>query len=189
MHPGTAIFIASACIAAIFALGYRLKHSIQKYVKLPNWLLWAAVIFLIFGAALIVFFSNRLEAVYAQKSWPVADGRVTASFVVGERAFRPDIEFRYIVNGDTLDGSSSLQQPGFGGRINRLDAAEKLVQKYGVGKTITVHYQPGNPQHSTLSPGPTYAVFLKLGNAALLFIIGLALVLIRLFQPKMNTSV
>lgn len=183
MFTGMIILLASACAAAIFAVVYRLRHTAEKYVKMPRLLFLFGIALLILGTIFTIAASQQTRSAFMEKSWPAVQGYITSSVVVGQRAFRPDIEFQYVVDGDTLHGSSSLNQPGFGGRMNRLDAAEKEVHEYGAGKTVRVHYEPGNPQNCTLSPGPTYAMFLKLGNSSLLFLIGLTIVLIKLFQP------
>ena len=112
------------------------------------------------------------------------NGIVLSSEVIGYRAFRPDIEYQYVVNNDTLRGKSFLNQPGFGGRMNRLDAAEKNVVKYKAGTSITVFYNPKFPEISTLFPGPAYSLFLKLGSSVLFILFGATISLMWLLQKK-----
>ena len=100
------------------------------------------------------------------------------------RAFRPDIKYQYTVKDETLEGTSFLRVPGFGGRMNRLDAADKLVHLYPAGKSITVYYNPENRKESTLQPTPAYSIFLKLGTSILLSVIGMTVIFMAGYQKK-----
>ena len=180
-------FINLACItiASAAAIGFRLKYSQERFPHLPvQALLLGLFLIILFGAVLTPIFSFKFSDALKRKKWPTIDGVIVSSQVVGERAFRPNIEFRYIVNGDTLFANSFMNQPGFGGRMNRLDAAEKIVQKYKPGAVVKVYFDPANPLNATLSPNPTYAMFLKLGTSSLLYLTGLIILFLWRKKPK-----
>jgi hypothetical protein len=62
--------------------------------------------------------------------------------------------------------------PGFGGRTNRIDAANKLVSQFAAGEKITVYYDPTDPSHSLLKSGPTWDIFGQLGLGITLLFLG-----------------
>lgn len=143
-------------------------------------LLVAAVVLFI-SSWLVVYSIGQLNHFSAYKNWRTAEGRVTTSKVVGDRAFRPDVEYTYEVNGISYSGMSTLDMPGFGGRMNRLHMAETLSKMHPVGSRLTVYYNPEDPQQSLLIIHPPYSVYLKLASSAILFPLSLVLILLLVF--------
>ena len=183
-----AIIIITASLAVSFGISFFFKILYRKsgYPKTHRVVVIVGLFFLIVGLILVPLFSNQLASKLELKSWSSIDGIILSSKVIGDRAFRPDIDYRYIVNGDTLFGKSFFNQPGFGGRMNRLDSAEKTVQKYAPGTPVRVYYNPSNTAESTLSPGPTYTHFLRLGLVVCVLLSGSIIVMICLWQPAYN---
>ena len=176
--------ISSLLAPVLISLLLRLLSNKNGYVRLPKFMPVLGGLLFLVGLIFTPLFSSTLKVEFKTKFWPTTDGIVRSSLVIGNRAFRPDIEYMFIVNNDTLRGKSLLNQPGFGGRMNRLDAAEKNARKYKVGTVVKVFYNPKNHKDSTLSPGPTYASFLKLGSAVILLFSGTLILTLALFQPK-----
>ena len=153
-----------------------MRSKFQSVKKQTNqYLLLLGLLLIVAGAFLVIFNSEKMEKVLALKKWPVTTGVIVSSKVVGERAFRPDIKYHYAVNGKSYSDTTYLHVPGFGGRSNRLDAAEKIVQSLPPGTSVTVHYNPVNPQQSVLKASPWYSIYLQLAFGATLFACGVFL--------------
>lgn len=165
------IFLTAGAVSFLIYLYYKLK---KQPLRVPKPIFLIGILFIIlFGFMLTPIFSFQLADAFATSKWPSVQGTIVSSKVVGGRAFRPDIQYDYTVENQTFTGSSYLNSPGFGGRMNRLDAAEKLVHLYPAGKSIKVFYNPDNHGDSTLSPHPTYSHYLKFGTSAFLLWIGM----------------
>jgi hypothetical protein len=115
--------------------------------------------------------------------WPDVQGEVISSEVAGSRAFHPEIVYRYEINGREFRNTSHVNSPGFGGKTNRLDAAEKIVAKYPPATRITVYYDPNSPGRSYLRRGITYGIYLQLTFGIMLFGSGIFL-LIPVFKKR-----
>jgi hypothetical protein len=144
------------------------------------------------AVAVIVHDGRHLQAGMAERRWPQVAGEVvraqfsdrqrlwlSAADKVHEeelpadqraahrdRNFRPQVTYRYTVDGTAYEVTGSLRTPGFGGTLNRLDVALKEVGRYPPGAPVTVAYQPGAPQVSTLRPGPLWGDFVRPAAAA-----------------------
>jgi hypothetical protein len=108
-----------------------------------------------------------------QKKWPTSAGQVCSTHIQEkheevisaerERArvgYIPVIEYKYTVDGKDHDSTtrSSIDK-----QYSRL-IAQKIIDRYPIGKSITVYYKPGNPDESVLEPGA--------GLSGLIFILG-----------------
>ena len=184
MYLAVIIILASFLTAISILVAVKFLNSNKRIPRIPTFLKIFATLLLLSGLIFTTFFSFKLQSSEARKTWPSVNGVVLSSEVIGDRAFRPDIEYQYVANKDTLRGKSFLNQPGFGGRMNRLDAAEKNVLKYKAGTSITVFYNPKFPEISTLFPGPAYSLFLKLGSSTLFLLFGATISLMWLLQKK-----
>jgi hypothetical protein len=109
----------------------------------------------------------------ASTSWPVTDGRITASRVErvkqggdGKATYTADITYEYALDGRTFEGD----RVWFGDDYSASDASafRAAVGRYPVGQAVKVHYDPAEPAESVLEPGTTWS-----GSA--LYFIGLGL--------------
>ena len=115
----------------------------------------------------------------ARKSmtWPTAVGCITSSGVVIERdadlndCHVANIEYRYFVGGREYRS----RRVNFGGvpLWNDKHDANATVVAYPVGKTVMVHYDPSNPQESTLEPRANATVLIAIGVALAFIIMGI----------------
>lgn len=142
---------------------------------------WIGGLVTAIGVVLVIFQDQALEHYFRLKNWPTTEGVVISSKVIGKRAFRPDIQYQYEVDGQIHQGSTYLDLPGFGGRINRLGAAEYFVHEYPAGKILTVHYNPNRVSESLIRVSPSFAVFVKLSFGMILTMVGLCLMVV--MQP------
>lgn len=182
------ILLFTLLVSIAIALGVRWHFKRQQRTyRIPKVVIVLAFLFvLIFGVSLTPLFYFQLQKSLEIAQWPTVQGTIVESKVVGDRAFRPDVDYVYTVDGNEYSGTSYLNLPGFGGRTSRFDAAEKLVNQYPKGSSVTVYYNPENPQQSTLLPKPSYSHYLALTTSALLFLVGFTILLIWRFRPDNN---
>jgi hypothetical protein len=159
-------------IISVFVCGIFVSLIISRKRKnknIPGFLFNKKFIFfefLLFGLAVYMLYieSNDFEHILSQRRWPSTTGWVISSKIVGERAFHPIIRYKYKVNQQNYTNETHLDMPGFGGKINRLDAAENIIHEYPEGKPIIVHYNPHSPNISVIKTSAHVSVFLKLST-------------------------
>ena len=127
------------------------------------------------GILLVSWQLKELKEFSAIEEWPSVTGVVLSAQVIGERAFRPNIVYQYTVGAQVFKDSTDLDQPGFGGRNNKRNAAETIVAAYPAGREIAVHYNPAHPEISLLRVSPDWSIYGKIGFGAFLFGIGIFL--------------
>lgn len=135
----------------------------------------AGVLFWIIGLLLVYLQIRDLNSFAAIQSWPVTEGTVTESRVIGDRALRPNIVYSYTVDAVSFRDSTYLDEPPFGGRNVKQQEAEAIVADYPVGTKVQVHYNPLQPSVSVLRTSPDWAIFGKMGLGSFLFGLGLFL--------------
>lgn len=83
-------------------------------------------------------------------AWPHTDGTITRSDAASEADdLLPLIEYSYAVDGRSFQ--TSHQFPPSVSPSQEL--SKQYLQRYPVGVSIQVYYQPDNPQHATIEPG------------------------------------
>ncbi len=118
----------------------------------------------------------------ASLSWPTATGTVTTSSVTSyysqnKKMYSTDIQYTYKVN----DRNYSSDQISLGDHSSSSSSGmKKLVNKYPVGKTITVYYDPTNKSKALLEPGPVIITYVPFVFGILAIISGL----LALFRKK-----
>ncbi len=112
--------------------------------------------------------ADGLSQAQLKKSWPIVSGEIISSVVSSERDRAPKIQYKYIIQGDTLTGVSNMNLPAFGGKGSRQDAAGKVVKAFPTGTVLQVFYNPDDPKDSYLKISPTWDVFMKLGLGVML---------------------
>jgi hypothetical protein len=125
------------------------------------------------GGLLLKTDIEQFREVRNRRHWPTVTGRITASSVVGERAFRPNLIYQYLVDSALFTDSSFLDMPSFGGRRSRYDAAEKKASEYPVGAEVPVHYNPDNPGESRLKVTAPWSIYGQVGFSGFLIVLGL----------------
>ena len=136
--------------------------------------------FVLIGAALLFFGSRSVSHARASSTWPVAEGVITAAEVVRRSGsgdsgptYRPDISYDYTVDGVTRHGDRIY----FGGAVSTSNRgwARGIVERYPVGRQVTVHYSPDDPALAVLEPGMTWVVWMMPGIGAVLFLVGVVM--------------
>ncbi len=121
----------------------------------------------------------------ATKSWPTTTGHVISADVQEkvetrrdmndrprtERTYTPAVRYEYTVGAQTYLGHR-VKADDYGGGADR---AYGIVNRYPAGTTLTVFYDPDDPDQAVLETGAdTSGVYLFGGVGALFTVIGLA---------------
>jgi hypothetical protein len=107
------------------------------------------------------------------RSWPTVEGTIISSRIVGEKDFKPAVEYSYVVDSKSITTTAELPVPGFGSKHRRHEVAAKVAARYLPGSKVPVHYDPGNPRTSKLNIQAPFELYGKLGFGALLLSGGL----------------
>ena len=166
--------IAFAAVLAGIALAIWLPRS-RRLAGQAGMVLAGVVALLSLWA--IHFESRQISLVMQKRGWPRAEAIVDSTRVLGKRAFRPQVYYHYSVQEVEYQGVSDLHMPGFGGRLNRLDSAEKMAAEHQPGHRLQVYYNPNRPQESLLTVVPSFAAFIKMASVWLLLVGATALLL------------
>jgi Protein of unknown function (DUF3592) len=112
-------------------------------------------------AAFFYFTGRKYQALAAASAaWPTVPGRVLACEVIEQRrpkggnTYRSNICYEYGVSGTRHEGTV-IQ---FGAMDMATEAAaQKILDPYPVGASVTVHYHPDSPDVATLETLPAAA--------------------------------
>src|SRR5262245_45676051 len=82
--------------------------------------------------------------------WPTVKGQITSSFIQENKGrwdtYSPQINYRYSVNGATLEGKLiGYGQFGWGGYTESRDKAAAKIAQYPLNQRVTVYYDPQTP--------------------------------------------
>jgi uncharacterized protein DUF3592 len=123
--------------------------------------------YLLLGAAMVMGFVflgialSQLWSFFESKSWVQTQGVISQSQWVPRRGGNSaQINYKYSVNGQSYEGNNIL--PGLN-QYSQPEQEAKLKQ-YPAGATVTVFYDPSDPQESSLEVGViTESMFLNFG--------------------------
>lgn len=139
-----------------------------------------STIFVLSGAALIVFGFRQMAEARASLQWPVAHGRVIHSEFVQRKeitkaterdrfTYRPEIRYEYEVNGRVWTASRvSFGDAG----SSDFALAQEVVARYPVGTAVKVAYRAEDPASACLEPGPHKVTWIMPGAGMLFTLIG-----------------
>ncbi|GMU08414.1 MULTISPECIES: DUF3592 domain-containing protein [Corallococcus] len=132
-----------------------------------KWLMGLALLGI--GVALAFAGGRMVYRSKASKDWPTAQGTVLTSRVETLRSkravsFRPEVSYRYEVNGVPYTSDTvAFDGHGAGG----LADAQAVSRHYAAGSPVTLHYEPEDPSVACLQCGDTGVVnyLVTLGGA------------------------
>ncbi len=166
--------------AGISTLLYKREYFV---INVPR--LFALWIILTLGGFWIIFYStNTIQEAYPKKDWPVVTGKVQSAEIKGDRAVRPEVKYNYSVSNIEYTGSTDMKMPAFGGRLNKMDAAEKIAAQFIAGKDITVYYDPADPGVSQLTTAVPATSFIQLASGLIFYTIGISFVILSMLYRK-----
>lgn len=65
-------------------------------------------------------------------------------------SYFPNITYQYTINGQQYTNNTYAQRPSL---INNKAIIQRILNNYPVGSTVTVYYNPNNPQEAYLQKG------------------------------------
>ena len=126
------------------------------------------------GRGIQVMNESRLST-----SWPTVEGKIVKSEVVdGRKTTRADIQFTYIVEGQSY---RSFRVKFSQNLTTNYKKANVLAERYLLGSSVTVYYDPADPNTAILEPGVTYYL---IRVSLLIFLVPLWLVWVALVVYK-----
>lgn len=132
------------------------------------------------GVVLMAWGGFEIKGSQESGSWPSAQGAITSSGM-SQRTTRdsnhrtrttyyPKVGFQYQVDGRNYTSLRIAFGTGDTGGSEKW--ARKIVNKYPAGKTVTVYYNPQDPQYGVLESGITWRSIILLLAGVAFFIAG-----------------
>ncbi|GAB4356205.1 MAG: hypothetical protein Fur0042_25530 [Cyanophyceae cyanobacterium] len=129
-----------------------LKLSLQLLFSLP---------FLAIGVGTFSLGIHEVNSAQDSTHWPTAQGKIMVSTIEERRqtgrrnqlntsSYYPQVRYRFFIDRQRFEGDRIAY--GDYGSSDR-GHAERITRRYPQGKTVTVHYRPGQPQDALLEPG------------------------------------
>lgn len=143
------------------------------------------IIFIIIGVAILISGLLGYRKAKASANWPEVQGKIEASEVklippnwwdqVKVSVYSPQITYSYVVNGIEYH-SNQISIARLDTAIK--DGAQKMVEKYPVGSSVAVRYDPQKPGFAFLESGESGLMLpLLIGSVVLIIgVIGLFLI-------------
>lgn len=146
--------------------------------------LLVAGIFLLVGGGLTYWGWTILENAKASASWPTAQGEVIKSEVTrntdgeGHTSYSPEVTYTYFADNQSRKSYTiKFGENSYGNKRT----ADEIAAKYPIGKSVTVFYDPQNPEKSVLEPGVSSGSYIVLGIGVLFVVISLLVPIIAFF--------
>ena len=137
--------------AVLFLVGLGLISIFTGAMKFPPGPLTAGLAFLAPGIASILFALWSIWTVVASWQWPTTEAEVTHSEVVQgseDSRFQPRVAYQYKVQGVSYTAAAIDW-----GRFDMARAeAQRIVDKYPVGRLMMVYYHPMKPHRAVIEP-------------------------------------
>lgn len=151
------------------------------------------------GGNLLLGASRELMESLEAMSWPTVAGKVTRSELkvenheiktrsdsgirrsVTEETYTPVVDYTFEVNGIELHGSRIASVRG--GTLSDRASVEEKLKKYSTGTSVTVSYNPDDPEQCLLEPGSWGGFLLILALSLFLIVISCAMLFVA-WNPK-----
>ena len=168
------LFFLYAILIIVGALMGVLLSRTQIFSRFPASVMSLMAALAVAGGFLLQLEYRHLQDKLTERAWPTVTGYVIEARIDTNRALMPRIQYEYTVGGKTFTGVTDLHIPAFGGKAKRLETADQVVRAYPSGRSVTVHYNPQQPEQSALRVGPTWDIFMKLGFGGFLLLLSSA---------------
>ena len=140
------------------------------------------LVFLAVGAGLSWWGWTILQNARASADWPSVEGQITRSLVAystdaeGGDSYSPEVTFVYVAVDDRSHEGRTIKfgENSYGSERK----AQEIINRYPLGQTVTVFYDPENPDKAVLEPGVSNGSYIVLGIGVLFVLLAL---MVRLF--------
>ena len=141
----------------------------KKGLNFRNRWLNLLFIFLLFPAVwLILDQEAQIREGFHRRSWPIAKAVIIDTKGVGERAYNPELTYRFQIDSMTFINKSNLHTPGFGRKRSRKQTSRIIISDYQIGNQLNVYYNPENPLESYIRTGPYWSDYMQLSTGILI---------------------
>jgi len=119
------------------------------------------LVFFAVGIGMTVWGGIVIRNASISEGWPSTQGEITSSYIRSSTdedgtSYFADIEFKYVVNDRWLEGDM-VNFGEYG--TSDMSHAEGIVDRYPIGKMVTVYYNPEQPETAVLEPGLTWSSY------------------------------
>jgi len=119
------------------------------------------LIFFAVGIGLSIWGGIVIRNASVSEGWPQTQGEIVSSYVDSSAdsdgtTYSADIKFMYVVNDRWLTGD--VVNFGEYGSSN-MRHADEIVNRYPIGKIVSVYYNPEQPETAVLEPGLTWSSY------------------------------
>ena len=125
-----------------------------------------------FGLWIVIKDGKAIQLKTSQKKWPIAQGTIVESQVIGGKIYEPQVAYKYKVKNYEHFGKTDLKVPYFGPSSSRKEVAYKSIAKFPAESTHPVYFNPKDPKESYLKPGPTWDEYTRLALGTMFYGIG-----------------
>jgi Protein of unknown function (DUF3592) len=136
-------------------------------------------IFLVIGLILLVIGILQRNQAQEAQSWPITSGVIIGSGLLEHKHFdaedhhteityEPQVQYQFSVNGQAFAGN----RIAFGTVSYPYQTAANKIASYPQGTSVTVHYDPDDPNQSVLEP--------KAAGGVILLIMGILFIIVGL---------
>jgi Protein of unknown function (DUF3592) len=132
------------------------------------------------GIVLVAFGGYEIKGSRESGNWPSAQGTISSSSVSKrttrdsnnrtKKTYYPKVGYHYQVDGRKYISHRIAFGTGETGGSEKW--ARKIVNKYPVGKTVTVYYNPQDPNYGVLESGFTWRSVIIFLSGILFFVVG-----------------
>lgn len=153
--------------------------------------LFTFLIFFAVGGGLGYWGWTILQDARASATWPNTPGQVVSSDVrhstdsEGGDSYSPEVTYQYSVN----DQSYQADRIKFGeNSYNSNRRAQEEVDRYPVGRTVDVYYDPAEPEKAVLEPGVSGGSYIVISIGAVFMLISLIMAPFMLYSNLRGRS-
>ena len=168
--------IFAVIFLSVFFVNFILVYFLlKKKIVLvpPSWIIIVSVILVVCGIMLLLWQQSEIMYELEKRDWDVIEGEIVESDIVGERALRAEVKYKYEVKDTSYTGTSDYNIPGFGSKNYRRKNARIVKNENPVGSKIKVYYNASKPELSTLRYGPYWSNYMIVGFGGFLLLIGM----------------
>jgi hypothetical protein len=161
----------------------------QRVVLTRKMLLWLLALLLVFWIACL----PRYLRIKKSAQWPSAPGVMTSSFIQrgickNVPCYQGRIAYRYRVENTEYTGTAfDLGRSHWAAQ----ESWQKVLDRYPIGKAVSVYYEPGNPTRAVLEPGlvgETLILYKMVSGMTCFFGLSLAAALAWYHDPEVSVA-
>ena len=143
----------------------------------------------LFGVVVLVIFGFSALRGRATSEWSSVEGTVSESRVgrsssaSGRIQYYARVAYEYEVNAVRYVGNT-IAIGAVTGFLVRESSAQKIVEKYPVGKRVRVYYDPEDPSKAVLEPGASSDVTVMLPIGGFILVVGVVILVVILLGKR-----